>query len=59
VLRPGGLLMLSNRIGPDAWKLPARATPTPQFVAQLREMGFANVQPREWLIDYDLVSAIK
>lgn len=59
VLRPGGLLMLSNRIGPDAWKLPARAIPTAQFAGQLRQMGFAHIHTREWLIDYDLVSAIK
>lgn len=58
-LKPGGLLMVSNRIGPDAWKLPARAMPTTTFTAQLHKMGFANVRTREWLIDYDLVMAIK
>jgi ubiquinone/menaquinone biosynthesis C-methylase UbiE len=58
-LKPGGLLMLSNRIGADAWKLPARAMPTPQFTAQLAALGFTNIQTREWLMDYDLVMAIK
>lgn len=58
-LKPGGLLMVSNRIGPDAWKLPARAIATAQFAAQLQEMGFKAVRTREWLMDYDLVMAIK
>ncbi|MCW1966948.1 MAG: class I SAM-dependent methyltransferase [Anaerolineae bacterium] len=59
VLKPGGLLMLSNRIGPDLWKLPGRAMPTPKFVAQLAAMGAHQIQPDTWLIDYDLVRALK
>lgn len=59
VLKPGGLLMLSNRIGPDLWKLPGRAMPTPKFVAQLAALGARQIQPDTWLIDYDLVRATK
>jgi SAM-dependent methyltransferase len=59
VLKPGGLLMLSNRIGPDAWKLPGRALPTPAFCEWLREIGVQDIERRAWLIDYDLVSGIK
>jgi SAM-dependent methyltransferase len=59
VLKPGGLLMLSNRIGPDAWKLPGRAMPTPAFCDWLREAGVQRVERRAWLVDYDLVTGIK
>lgn len=59
VLRPGGLLLVSNRIGPDAWKLPGRARPTPDAVRALGDLGFTRVQPQAWLVDYDLISAIK
>ncbi len=59
VLKPGGLLMVSNRIGPDAWKLPGRALPTEAFVAWLSELNLQQVQPQRWLVDYDLVIGIK
>jgi ubiquinone/menaquinone biosynthesis C-methylase UbiE len=59
VLKPGGLLMLSNRIGPDAWKLPRRATPTPAFCQWLGTLGLQRVEHRAWLVDYDLVTGIK
>jgi ubiquinone/menaquinone biosynthesis C-methylase UbiE len=59
VLKPGGLLMLSNRIGPDMWKLPGRALPTPAFCDWLREIDLKNVERRAWLVDYDLVTGIK
>ena len=59
VLKPGGLLMLSNRIGPDLWKLPGRAMPTPQFVARLAALGVQQIETETWMVDYDLVRAIK
>jgi hypothetical protein len=59
VLKPGGMLMLSNRIGPDAWKLPGRAVPTPAFIAWLNDIGLRHVERREWLVDYDLVTGTK
>jgi ubiquinone/menaquinone biosynthesis C-methylase UbiE len=59
VLAPGGLLIVSNRIGPDAWKLPGRAQPTAQLAAQLAELGLTRIEQSEWLIDYDLVSGVK
>jgi ubiquinone/menaquinone biosynthesis C-methylase UbiE len=59
VLKPGGLLVLSNRVGPDAWKLPGRAVPTATFISHLEQMGLRDVQVDRWLIDYDLVRAIK
>ncbi len=59
VLRPGGLLLVSNRIGPDAWKLPGRAPPTPVFLERLHACGFTAAEAEDWLVDYDLVRAKK
>lgn len=59
VLKPGGLLMLSNRIGPDVWKLPGRVVSTPAFCDWLRDAGVKRVERRAWLVDYDLVTGIK
>ncbi len=59
VLRPGGLLMVSNRIGPDAWKLPGKAMPTYEFIKLLESLGVHRVRREDWLVDYDLVVGIK
>jgi ubiquinone/menaquinone biosynthesis C-methylase UbiE len=59
VLKPGGLLVLSNRTGPDAWKLPGRAIPALEFSAWLQQHGLHHVETQKWLIDYDLVMALK
>ncbi len=57
VLKPGGLLMVSNRVGPDAWKLPGRTMPSAEFAALLGRLGLAGVAIRRWLVDYDLLLA--
>lgn len=59
VCKPGGLLVLSNRIGPDAWLLPGRAETTQAFCNRLRSLGLADVRAVSWLVDYDLVFAVK
>ena len=59
VLKPGGLLMVSNRIGSDAWKLPGKAIPTYEFMALLESLEVAEVRREDWLVDYDLVVGIK
>jgi ubiquinone/menaquinone biosynthesis C-methylase UbiE len=59
VLKPGGLLMLSNRIGPDAWKMPGRTMPTSAFVTWLEQHGLRHVESESWLVDYDLIKALK
>ena len=59
VLKPDGLLMVSNRIGPDAWKLPGKAMPTYEFIALLESLGIGMVRREDWLVDYDLVLGIK
>ena len=59
VLKPGGLLMVSNRIGSDAWKLPGRALKTGDFVTWLSEIGVSDARSQAWLVDYDLVIGTK
>jgi ubiquinone/menaquinone biosynthesis C-methylase UbiE len=59
VLRAGGLLVISNRIGPDAWKLPGRTTPTPACAETLARLGLHDIQTEAWLVDYDLLRALK
>lgn len=59
VLQPGGLLVLSNRIGPDAWKLPGRTLSTPALAMELTKLGLHDVQIEAWLVDYDLLRAEK
>ncbi|MEO6063562.1 MAG: class I SAM-dependent methyltransferase [Thermoflexales bacterium] len=59
VCRPGGLLVLTNRIGPDAWKMPGRTQPTPVFARRLADLGLLRTRRVPWLVDYDLVFAEK
>ncbi len=55
VCRPGGLLVLTNRIGSDAWKMPGRTQPTPIFARRLTDLGLVRTSAVTWLVDYDLV----
>ena len=59
VCRPGGLLVLTNRIGPDAWKMPGRTQPSPAFARRLTALGLIQTRTVTWLVDYDLVFAQK
>jgi ubiquinone/menaquinone biosynthesis C-methylase UbiE len=57
VLKPGGLLIISNRIGRGARALPGRTCTTARFTSQLHALGFLQVHSEPWLEDYDLVKA--
>lgn len=59
VLKPGGVLLTSNRIGPDAWLFPRRASGRGRFEAFLAEQGFTDVTTQRWQAHYDLVWARK
>ena len=59
VCRPDGLLVLTNRIGPDAWKMPGRTQPTTAFTRRLGELDLIRIRIVPWLVDYDLVFAQK
>lgn len=59
VLRPGGILLTTNRVGPDARFLPSRAFPRLAFEALLHNLPLEEVRTRTWQVDYDLVWALK
>jgi ubiquinone/menaquinone biosynthesis C-methylase UbiE len=59
VTRPGGLLVLSNRIGHQARLMPGRTFSRDQLSAELRRLGAGGVEIMPWQMDYDLVFAIK
>jgi SAM-dependent methyltransferase len=59
VLRPGGVLLTTNRVGRDAKLLPGRAFPREEFKDLLRQLPLEDVKAQIWQMDYDLVWAIK
>jgi|YNPBryBLVA2012_1023415.scaffolds.fasta_scaffold04603_2 SAM-dependent methyltransferase len=59
VLRPGGVLLTSNRVGPDAPFLPGRAFRRPALESFLRTLPLEQVRIQRWQVDYDLVWAVK
>jgi ubiquinone/menaquinone biosynthesis C-methylase UbiE len=59
VLRPGGLLLLSNRVGKDAWLFPARLCGRGKLEGRLRQLGLEKVAMQRWQTHYDLVWAHK
>jgi len=59
VLKPGGWLVLTNRIGRDAWFLPGRAYSRKRFEHLLVEQGLAEVRTELWQECYDLIWACK
>jgi SAM-dependent methyltransferase len=61
VLRPGGVLLVTNRVGRDAKFLPRRVFPRDEFEQVLGEFSLekAEVKVRPWQMDYDLAWAVK
>ncbi len=59
VLRPGGVLLTTNRVGRDAKLLPKRAFPRDEFKDLLRQFPLEDIKAQIWQMDYDLVWAIK
>ncbi len=59
VLRPGGVLLVSNRIGRDARWLPGRAISRESFERLLSQLPLEDIKRQSWQLDYDLVWAIK
>jgi SAM-dependent methyltransferase len=55
VLRPGGILLISNRIGPGVRWMPGRTMSRPQLIALLESMSLRNVSFGAWQIDYDMI----
>ncbi len=59
VLRPGGALLVTNRIGPDSKFLPGRAFSRDTFERLLSEFPLEQVKVQTWQVDYDLAWAVK
>jgi ubiquinone/menaquinone biosynthesis C-methylase UbiE len=59
VLRPGGIMMITNRVGPGARWLPGRTMGREKLTRLLEAMSLQDVQIYAWQVDYDLVWARK
>lgn len=59
VLRPGGVFLVTNRIGKDARWLPGRTYKSEVFEAKLHALPLEMVRIKIWQEDYDLISAVK
>ena len=59
VLKPGGVLLVSNRVGLEAWFLPGRHCGRGRMEALLAREGLAEINTHRWQVDYDLIWAIK
>lgn len=59
VLKPGGLLLVSNRIATGAKVMPGKTFPKTKFEALLQAAGQSDVTTQVWQLDYDLIWSIK
>jgi len=59
VLRPGGQLLVTNRVGIDALFLPGRAYRPEMLEKTLDALGLTHVRTRRWQVHYDLIEADK
>ncbi len=59
VLRPGGFLLISNRVGWEARLLPRRAFRREEVPRLLADVGMASWDVRPWQVDYDWILARK
>jgi ubiquinone/menaquinone biosynthesis C-methylase UbiE len=59
VLRPGGVMLVSNRIGPEARLFPRRYARRGTLEALLQAEGMERVDTRLWQTYYDLIWAWK
>ena len=57
VLRPGGWLLITNRVGWEARLMPGRTWSRAQLVSILRELPLSDISVRPWQTYYDLVWA--
>jgi len=59
VLRPGGLLFITNRTGPGARWMPGRIWSRNQVFQLLKARGMTQISIRPFLVDYEWVTAVK
>jgi hypothetical protein len=59
VLRPGGLLLVSNRVGPEAPWIFGRTVPRSRLDQYLAGFGLNDIHILPWQVEYDLASGSK
>jgi len=59
VLRPGGWLLITNRVGREARWILGRTTPPREFPASLIRAGLESIDVIPWQVEYDLAWARK
>ncbi len=59
VLRPGGWLLVTNRVGKEARWIFGKTFSRERFPGILEDMGFENVEVFRWQVTYDLAWAQK
>jgi ubiquinone/menaquinone biosynthesis C-methylase UbiE len=59
VLRPGGWMLVTNRVGPEARWILGKTWSRERFPAVLRSIGLVDVEVFPWQVDYDLAWARK
>ena len=59
VLQPGGVLLVTNRVGTWARFLPGHTQNPPAFEALLASLGLEQIQTQTWQVEYNLVWAIQ
>jgi ubiquinone/menaquinone biosynthesis C-methylase UbiE len=59
VLKPGGLLLVTNRVGSGRWLLFGKTYSKEGFASLLKSLGQIDITTQVWQYDYDLVWSIK
>jgi len=59
VLKPGGLLLVTNRVGRGAHLMPGKTMSKARFKALLKSLGQTDVTLQIWQYDYDLAWSLK
>lgn len=59
VLRPGGVLLVTNRINWEARLMPGKAFSQDRLRAMLQSLGLVRIEFRRWQVYYDLIFALK
>ncbi|MCC7361967.1 MAG: class I SAM-dependent methyltransferase [Anaerolineales bacterium] len=59
VLRPGGVLLVTNRVGFEAWLMPGKTFSRAAFRRLLGELPLEAVEAQRWQVEYDLIWARK
>ncbi|MBN1401882.1 MAG: methyltransferase domain-containing protein [Anaerolineae bacterium] len=59
VVKPGGVLLLSNRVGVESHLFPGRVAGRGKLEQTLQRAGLAHIRSQRWQVHYDLVWARK